>query len=74
MSKVATSVVTPPSIPFQKVMPQPPDVPSDWLLEDEVDDDEIQITFEGRTFHILDTSSFDVWLRFVIREVKRGKN
>jgi hypothetical protein len=53
-------VVTPPSTPFQQVISLPPDnMPSAWLLEDEVDDDEMQITFEGRTFHYLDTSSFD---------------
>jgi hypothetical protein len=59
MFKVATSIVTPCSTPFQQIMLLPPDVPSDWLLEDEVDDDDMQITFEGRTFHYLDTSSFD---------------
>ena len=36
----------------------PPEMPPAWLLEDEIEDDEMQITFEGRTFHYLDTSSF----------------
>jgi hypothetical protein len=58
--ELATSatVVTPPPTPFQQVMPPPPEMPSAWLLEDEIEDDEMQITFEGRTFHYLDTSSF----------------
>jgi hypothetical protein len=53
--------VTPPSTPVQQATPLSPDVPSTtWLLEeDAVKDDEMQITFEGKTFHYLDTSFFD---------------
>jgi hypothetical protein len=36
----------------------PPEMPPAWLLEDEIEGDEMQITFEGKSFHYLDTSSF----------------
>lgn len=51
-------VVTPPQTPLQQVMPPPPELQLDWLLEDEMED-EMKITFEGKTFHFLDTSSFE---------------
>ena len=57
-SMTSIPVVTPPQTPLQQVIPLPSELQSDWLLEDEMED-EMQITFEGKTFHFLDTSSFD---------------
>jgi hypothetical protein len=60
-SMTSMPVVTPPQTPFQQVLSLSPEVPSDWLLKDEVED-EMKFTFEGKIFHFLDTSSFDFLL------------
>ena len=53
--------VTPPQTPQQVQILPPAEVPSDWLLSDSTflgpEDD--AITFEGKTFHYLDSSSFE---------------